>query len=285
VHRFYVREAARSIRQHRGVTTTAIFVLTAALALIGGFLMLSYNAQVALNSLGDRRELIVYLNDGVSDEHRDALSARLSQLYGTVTYVSKEEAWEALRQQIGDPALLEAVDQNPLPASFRIRLKPELLAPDAMEMAARQVAEFPEVEDVRYGAEWVERLHRFSTGLRLGTIGVGLIVAIAVMFVIYNTIHLTVLARRPQVEIMSRLGATARFIGWPFVLEAMFEAGLAAALALGVVFGLQRLLDAQVFAMAFLPPLWALAFFAAAVALAWFAAWLALSRVLRSVGA
>lgn len=284
MHVFYFREASRAFRQHRGVGTTAIFVLTAALALVGGFMMLSYNAQLAVTNLGDRREMIVYLRDETSAVERQALIARLSELYGTVAYVSKEEAWESLRQQIGDPSLLDAVDENPLPASLRIRLKPALTSPESMDAAARQVSEFPEVEDVRYGAEWVRRLHTFGNGLRLGTIAIGLIVAVAVGFVVYNTIHLTVLARRHQVEIMSRLGATDGFIAWPFVLEAVFEVGLAALLALAAVFGLQRLLDTQVIHMVFLPPVWALAFFLTAIALAWFAAWLALSRVLRSVG-
>ena len=221
---------------------------------------------------------------GPYNAERQALITRLSDLYGTVTYVSKDEAWEALRQQIGDPSLLDAVDENPLPASLRIRLKPALVSPESMDAAARQVSEFPEVEDVRYGAEWVRRLHTFGNGLRIGTIAIGLIVAIAVGFVVYNTIHLTVLARRHQVEIMSRLGATDGFISWPFILEAIFEVGLAALLALAAVFGLQRLLDTQVIHMVFLPPVWALAFFLVAIALAWFASWLALSRVLRSVG-
>ncbi|MBI1797313.1 MAG: ABC transporter permease [Candidatus Eisenbacteria bacterium] len=284
MHAFYFREASRSFRQHRGLGTTAIFVLTAALALIGGFMMLSYNAQIAVTNLGDRREMIVYLRDEVTPAERQALITRLSELYGAVTYVSKEEAWEALRRQVGDPSLLDGVDENPLPASLRIRLKPALLTPEAMDAASRQVSGFPEVEDVRYGAEWVRRLHHFGNGLRLGTIAVGLIVAIAVGFVVYNTIHLTVLARRHQVEIMSRLGATDGFIAWPFVIEAVFEVGLAALLALAAVFGLQRLLDAQLIRMVFLPPVWALGFFVVAIALAWFAAWLALSRVLRSVG-
>jgi cell division transport system permease protein len=284
VRAYYFREAARSFRHHRYLASTAIVVLTAALALTGVFLLLTYNAQVALDMMGDRREMIVYLRDDLSAAERDALAGRLRDLYGSVTYVSKEAAWEQMRQQVGDPSLLDAVQDNPLPASLRIKLKPALLAPDSMEAAARQVAQFPEVEDVRYGAEWVRRLDEFGAGLRLGTLAIGLIVAISVVFVLYNTIRLTVLARRQQVEVMSRLGATDRFIAWPFVLEAMFEAGLAAVLALAAVFGLQQALAARLIGIVFLPPLWALAFVGAAVALAWFAAWMALSRVLRGVG-
>ena len=284
MHAYYIREAARSFRQHRGIAYAAIVVLTAALALTGVFLLLTYNAQIALAMMGDRREMIVYLKDDLSDGDRYVLMGRLQDLYGTVTYVSKAQAWEEMRQQVGDPSLLDAVQDNPLPASLRIRLKPALLAPDAMDAAAQQVAQFPEVEDVRYGAEWVRRLDELGARLRLGALAIGGIVALAVVFVLHNTIRLTVLARRQQVEVMSRLGATDQFIAWPFVLEAMFEAGLSALLALGAVFALQQGLAQRIFGLVFLPPLWAAAFMASAVALAWFAAWLALSRVLRAVG-
>jgi cell division transport system permease protein len=284
VHAYYVREAARSFRQHRGVAYAAIVVLTAALSLTGLFLLLTYNAQAALSMVGDRREMIVYLKDEVTDADRERLTETLRTLYGSVAYVSKAQAWEEMRQQVGDPSLLDAVQDNPLPASLRIRLKPALLAPDSMDVAARQVAAFPEVEDVRYGAEWVRRLDELSAGLRLGTLVIGTLVALAVVFVVHNTIRLTVLARRQQVEVMSRIGATDAFIAWPFVLEAMFEAALSALLALAAVFALQQALAPRLFGLEFLPPVWAAAFMASAVALAWFAAWLALSRVLRAIG-
>jgi cell division transport system permease protein len=284
MHAYYFREASRSFRQHRGLAYAAIVVLTAALSLTGMFLLLTYNAQAALSMMGDRREMIVYLKDDVDETTRALLTTRLQDLYGSVTYISKDQAWQEMRQQVGDPSLLDAVQDNPLPSSLRIRLKSALLTPDSMDAAAQQVAAFPEVEDVRYGAEWVRRLDELNAGLRLATLVIGSIVALAVVFVLHNTIRLTVLARRQQVEVMSRLGATDGFIAWPFVLEAMFEAGLAALLALGAVFGLQQALAPRLFGLAFLPPLWAAAFMAAAVALAWFAAWLALSRVMRAIG-
>src|SRR5437667_462002 len=83
-----------------------------------------------------------------------------------------------------------------------------------------------------------------------------------------------VLARRPQVEIMSRLGATDRFIAAPFVIEAMLEAALASLLALAVVFAFQRAFVAQVVDVAFLPWTWAGAFFGLTLALSWVAAML-----------
>jgi len=284
MHAFYLREALRSLRHHGGLATTAILALTAALTLAGMFLLLAHNAEMALQFIGDRRVMVVYLKDEVSDAQRDALNQRLGSLFGAVTYVSKDDAWKEFAQQVGDPQLLEAVGQNPLPASLRVRLRPELMNAPAMAEAARQVQAFPEVEDVRYGAEWVSRLDALNAAVRSGAIAVGLAVAIGIVFVLYNTIRLTVLARRPQVEIMSRLGATDGFVARPFVLEAMFEAVISAVLALAVLYGIERAIAFNIVGVVFLPWTWAAAFVGVAVALAWLAASLALSRVLRSVG-
>ncbi len=284
MHWFYLREAARSFRHHRGLAYTAVFSLTAALTLSGVLVLLTHNAEVQLQALGDRREMVVYLRDDVTPQQRNVLIGRLTDLYGTVTYVSKEEAWKEFSKQLGDPSLLEAVQDNPLPSSLRVKLRPSLETPGVMDQAAKQIGEFPEVEDVRYGQEWVHRLDQIGTTLVKGTVAVGAVVALAILFIVYNTIRLTVLARRPQVEIMSRLGATDGFIAAPFVLEAMFEAGLAAFLSLAILFGVQQGMSARVVGLVFLPLPTALLFVASAIAIAWFAAMLALSRVLRAVG-
>jgi cell division transport system permease protein len=284
MHLFFFREAWRSFRQHRGLGITAVFSLTAALTLSGLFLMLTHNADRALRWIGDRREMVIYLKDDVTPERRGALIESLTRLYGAVTYVSREQAWAEFEEQVGDPALLEAVEENPLPASLRVRLRPPLLNYPAMKEAAQQVSQFPEVEDVRYGAEWVERLDQLGASLQRGALTVGALVAFAIVFVIYSTIRLTVLARRAQVEIMSRLGATDGFIAMPFVIEATLETAVAGVLALGALYGFQQAVASQIVGVVFLPPAWALAFLGGAIALAWLAALLALSRVLRAVG-
>jgi len=285
MHAFFFREAWRSFTAHRGLASTAIFSLTAALALCGVFLLLSHNAEQALQAVGDRRELIIYLKDDVSDAQVQKLQDKIRDLYGVPTFVSRAKAWEEFSEQVGDPELLQAVDTNPLPASLRVKLKPELLNFTAMETAAKQVVEFPEVEDVRYGAEWVRRLDELSNGLHRGTLFAGVLVAIAILFVLYNTLRLTVLARRQQVEIMSKLGASDRFVATPFILEAMLEVFFAALLALGLVFVLQQSLAPRIIGLTFLPLTWCAAFVGGALLLAWMASGYALNRILRTVGA
>lgn len=284
MHLYYFREAWRSMRQHPGLTWTTVISLTASLLLCGVFLLLTHNAQVAVRFIGDRREMVVYLRDEVTPEERDALIARLAELYGTATYVSREQAWEEFSQQIGDPGLLQSVDTNPLPASLRVRLRPELLNYAAMEQAAKQVSQFPEVEDVRYGGEWVRRLDQLQSLLARGTLLVGAVVALAILLVVYNTIRLMVLTRRREVEIMIRLGASDRFVAAPFTIEAIGETLLAAVIALGLLLGIEQFGVQQVVQVTYLPPPWIAGFLAGAVLLAWAASAVALTRTLRSAG-
>lgn len=282
---FFIREAFRSLRHHRGIALTAIVSLTAVLTLSGILLLLTHNARLAMNVIGDRREMIVYLRDDVTASQRDLLIGRISDLYGTVTYVNKEQAWQEFVRQVGDASLLESVGDNPLPASLRIKLKPELLVPTEMDSTAARISRFPEVEDVRYGQEWVRRLWELGELLTRVTIVVLALVGLAIVLVLYNTIRLTVLARRSQVETMVRLGATDRFIATPFVIEALIEAAVAIALALGIMLGIQAAVASRlVGGLQFLPWEVALMFVGAVLFLAWLATMLALARVMRAIG-
>lgn len=285
MHTFYFREAWRSFAAHRGLALTTIFSLAAALTLCALFLLVSWNASQALRAIGDRREMVVYLKDDIADADLQALQARIAELYGASTYVSREQAWEEFSQQVGDAELLRAVDTNPLPASLRVKLKPELQNFVSMDASAKQIGGLPGVEAVRFGGEWVRRLDAVDAGARNAALAVGILVALAIVFVIHNTMRLTVLARRPQVEIMMRLGASDRFISMPFLVEALLQTFAASVVALALVFGLQRVLASHVEGLVFLPPLWTGAFLAGSLVLAWAVSAMALARVLRSSAA
>ena len=284
MHLFYWREAWRTFESHRGLAITSIVSLAAALTLCGIFVLLDHNARQALQILGDRREMIVYLKDDVSDAQLAVLMDKVRQYFGEPTYVNRKQAWQEFTEQVGDPDLLSGVEDNPLPSSLRVRLKPELLSFAAMEQAAKQVQAFSEVEDVRYGAEYIRRLDQFSSGLRSTALGVGLLVALAIVLVLYNTLRLTVLARRQQVEVMLRMGASDRFIAMPYQFEALMQTGIAAAVALLLMFGLQQALATRLTGLTFLPWNWALGFVGSALLVAWVASTAALTRILRVIG-
>ena len=284
MHLFFFREAWRSLNTHRGLALTAIFSMTAALTLCGVFLLVSHNAQTALQAMGDRREMVVYLKDEAGDAAVKALRDKIAQYYGSSTFVSRAQAWSEFEQQVGDPELLQAVGTNPLPASLRVKLRPELQNFAAMDTCARQIESFPEVEGVRFGAEWVRRLDTLYATAKRAAIAIGGVVALALVLVVYNTLRLSVLARRHQVEVMCRLGAGDHFVAMPFVIEAVAQTLVSALLALGLMFALQQALAPRLQGLAFLPAPWSVAFVAGAALLAWLASALMLTRILRTVG-
>jgi len=284
MHLYFWREAWRTFHAQRGLAVTTIVSLAAALTLCGMFVLLDHNARQPLNAIGDRREMIVYLKDDVTDAQLATLMDKVKQYFGEPTYVSQKQAWDEFSAQVGDPDLLSGVQDNPLPASLRVRLKPELLSYAAMEQAAKQVLEFPEVEDVRYGAEYVRRLDEFSSGLRTTTFTVGGLVALAIVLVLYNTLRLTILARRQQVEVMLRLGASDRFIATPYLFEALLQTGIAAGVALLLLFGLQQGLATRLAGITFLPWTWVGGFAGGALLVAWVTSSAALTRILRAIG-
>lgn len=278
---YFLTEAWRGMWHHRSLTLTAIASLAGALLTIGIFLLFTANAQQALSTLGDRREVMVYLREAAPQEEVDALLARMSALYGQATYVSKQEAWDEFARELGGDELLKAVNENPLPASIRLKLRPEFLNYRSMERIADSLTGEPVVEEVRFGGEWVRRLDQFADSLARINLIVGLIVALGVLIVVANTIRLTVVARRELLRIMALVGASPGFLRAPLVVEGVLVATLAALLALGLLAAAWAGLDGRPMALVFLPWRWMLAFVAAAAFLGFSGSMLALVTVSR----
>ena len=278
---YFVTEAWRGMWHHRSLTLTAIASLAGALLTIGIFLLFTANAQQALTTLGDRREVMVYLREAAPQEEVEALLARVSALYGQATYVSKQEAWDEFAKELGGDELLKAVNENPLPASIRLKLRPEFLNYRSMERIADALTGEPLVEEVRFGGEWVRRLDQFADSLTRINLIVGLIVALGVLIVVANTIRLTVVARRELLRIMALVGASPGFLRAPLVVEGVLVAVLAALLALGLLAATWAGLDGRPIALVFLPWKWMLAFVGSAAFLGFTGSMLALVTVSR----
>jgi cell division transport system permease protein len=264
---WFIVEAWRGLWFHRSTTWTALLSVFGSFLVLGVFLLFTANVQHALAALGDRREVVVYLRDSATNDEREALIARLDSLYGVATYVSREQAWEEFAKELGGTELLEAVGQNPLPASIRLKLRPEYLNFGAMEKLSDALSTEPMVEEVRFGGEWVQRLDAFIATLRFVDLAIGIVVALSVIFVVANTIRLAFIARRETMRIMALVGASNGFIFAPLVLEGVIAAGIAAILAVGAVHGAGAYLDGRPVDILPLPLSWSVLFVAGAMLL------------------
>ena len=194
------------------------------LFILGLFLLITFNLYGAVEQLRTRVEIEIYLKDKATAKQVSLLKKTVATMpeVQEVRYVSKEMAAEEFRDAFGEN-LLEAIPENPLPASLRIRLTEVHRSSEGAERIARTVRGKTIVEEVVYGKTWVQQLDRLVLIFFAADLVVGIAIASATLLVIANTIKLTVLARRESIEIMKLVGATDAFIRRPFFFEGLFQ--------------------------------------------------------------
>ena len=232
---YFITEVAHSLRRNTWMSLASVGTVAVSLFVLGVFLILVLNMNRMASMLESQVQISVYLEDSVSDVDRRGLEHDIRNLQGIahVDYVSRDEAKARLAERLGDQKyLLDALgDTNPLPDSFEVTVT----QPDMVETAAKAIGEFPGIESTRYGQDVVQHLFDITRLMRIFGVALMLLLAAATVFIIANTIRLTVYARRKEVAIMKYVGATDWFIRWPFLLEGIvlgFVGGILAALAL-----------------------------------------------------
>ncbi len=251
---YFIREVFISIKRNNWMSFASISTVAVSLFVLGMFLIIVLNMNRMASMLESQVQINVYLDDKLDSTETDELEDNLKKLQGieSVHYVSREDAIDRLKERLGDQKyLLDALDEkNPLPSSFEVTVKQPLM----VETAAKAIERLGGVESVKYGQDVVEHLFDMTRLVRIFGFTLMLLLAGATLFIISNTIRLTVFARRKEIAIMKYVGATDWFIRWPFLLEGVvlgFFGGILASLALRSIYGL---ITAKVYStLAFLP--------------------------------
>ena len=251
---YIVRETMISLKRNSWMSFASIGTVAVSLFVLGMFLILVVNMNRMVASLESQVEISVYVKDEVSDSGIHALEERITQMQGveSVKYVDRETAMKRFRERLGDQQfLLDSLGEtNPLPNSFEVRI----LRPDMVRTAAEAIAEMPGVETAKYGQDVVEHLFDITRLVRLFGLALMFVLAMATLFIISNTIRLTVFARRKEIAIMKYVGATDWFIRWPFLLEGIVLGCLGGIVAAIVLRGAYRVIAAKIYdTLAFFP--------------------------------
>jgi cell division transport system permease protein len=180
-----------------------------------------------------------------------------------VRFVSKEEGLQALKAQMEHQgSILENLRDNPLPDALDIRLTAAGQSAASLEGLAAKLDALEGIEAVEYGQRWIGRVARILDLFRLVGYTMGGLFFVAAVFIVGNTIRLTLYSRREEVEIMRLVGATDRFIMVPFYLQSMIQGALGGVMGLGALLVMYALLQARLeegmrlylLNMRFLPP-------------------------------
>jgi len=272
----------------------AVATVAVALTILAFFAIVVLNVQKLTRHWGEEVQVIAYL-DSVPDEKglRQWIGdiRRLPEV-ADVAFVSRQEALKRFRKRLaGDADLLAGVDPEILPASLEISLRQSHRNRQGVEALVSRLRQNPALSDLRYGQEWLERFESFLSLLRLAGAILGGFLLFAALFIVANTIKLTLYARRDELEVMALVGATPAFIKSPFLLEGAVQGALGGVLAVAGAYTLfllflQQGLDSLLLAsggtqVTFLPWTWQLLVVAAGILLGFTGSLLSLRKFVR----
>ncbi len=231
---YLLKEGIAGLSRTKWASMTSIISLSLALLLIGILFRLSYNLYDSALSLRDSVELEVFLYD-LDDQDISLMEQALLSLDEVegISFISKDSAATIMRSEFGT-GVEDLVALDFLPASFKLSLRRDIPAEKIVVVAA-ELEEWIGVEDIKYNASLLQLMEtNLKTLTRMGIV-IGLLVLIAAMLLVFNTIRLTVYARRDVIKAMKLVGATNRFIRAPFVIEGIIQGFIAGGISASVL--------------------------------------------------
>ncbi|MEB3102371.1 permease-like cell division protein FtsX [Ferviditalea candida] len=223
----HLREGSKNIIRNGWMSFASTSAIAISLFILGVFVLLALNVNYLADQIEKQVEIRVYLDVNLPKDQIPVLQNQIGSIpeVSKVTFVSKEEGYRILKEKLGkeNQDMLEGYDgaNNPLPDSFTVEVdEPRNVAQAAGQIMALNNGKSPApIGKVNYGQGTVETMFKVTALVR--NVGLAMVVGLMItaMFLISNTIKLTIIARRKEIGIMKLVGATNGFIRWPFFIE------------------------------------------------------------------
>ncbi len=237
---YLTKEGFRNVWVNRLMSIASTCVLMSCLIMIGIASMLLINMQSIIDSIEEENVIVVYVKDGATHAQTEKVGQELKALANikSCAFISKEDAFAQQLEELGSTAeLFSGLEENPLPDSYKVTVSDIAL----FDTTVGDIKKLDNVISVRENREFAAQLSSLKTTvtyISLSVIGLLLIVS---LFIISNTIRVTMFSRRLEISIMKSVGATNWFIRWPFMIEGMILGILSGILSLGAVWGIYEL--------------------------------------------
>ena len=232
---YLIGEGFSNVFKNKKSTGASLMIMCATMIIFGIFLILGENINHFVSEVESAQGIQVFINNDATQEQMDTLGEQIRALDGvsTVEFVSKEQALEQMKERFGEQQdLLDGYEENNIfPASYIVTMT-DLTRSEEIQ---NQILTFENVKKITSRDETVSTLIDLANGIKIVT---GVILALLIIisvFIIANTIKLTVHARRKEISIMKYVGATNGFIRWPFIVEGMIIGIIASVISIVIV--------------------------------------------------
>lgn len=241
---YLIGEGFSNVFKNKKSTGASLMIMCATMIIFGIFLILGENINHFVDEIKSEQGFQVFLNKDATDEEIQKVGEEIKALDGvsTAEYKDKEYALNTMKEKLGDRAeLIEGYGPDYFPPSYVVTLTDLNMSKDVQN----KIMEFDNVTKITSSDQTVSTLLGLARGIKLVT---GIILALLIVisiFIISNTIKLTVHARRKEISIMKYVGATNNFIRWPFIVEGMIIGIFASIISIVIVGGAYSLLAEQ----------------------------------------
>lgn len=216
--RYLTHEGIKNIAINRLMSVASVAVLMSCLVIIGFALLLFLNVDSLLNHIESQNVVMAFCEIGADESvvSNTQMNLELIDNIESVTFVSKSEAYEAVVASLGENAeILNNIDKDFLPDGFRIVVDDMSIFSETVS----KIASLDTVASVQQNSDLAEKFEEIRTAVTYISVGVILVLFVVSMFIIANTVRITMFSRKLEISIMKAVGATNWFIRWPFLVE------------------------------------------------------------------
>lgn len=235
--KYLTHEGFRNVWVNRLMSLASVTVLMACLIIMGAGIMIYFNINNVVDKVQSQNVVMVYVADDASEDETTQIGTSLKGISNVESceFVPKEVAFqEQIQSMGGDAALFEGFDEIPLPDAYKVTVK-DL---SQFENTVSQIKQINKVDSVRENSDLASKLLSLRHAVSIVSVGLVVMLFLVALFIISNTIRITMFSRKLEISIMKAVGATNWFIRWPFMIEGMILGTISGIVSLGVLWGL-----------------------------------------------
>lgn len=249
---YLIGEGIHNVLKNKKSTVASLMIMCATMIIFGLFFVIGENINYFMHEVESSQGIQVFINNDATDQEVEDLGKSISQLNGvnSTTFVSKDEALNQLMNRFGDKSYLLDVykERKIFPASYVVTLTDLKLSSEVQQ----EISSMQSVKKITSSNETISTLINLANGIKIITLVILILLIVISIFIIANTIKLTVHARRREISIMKYVGATNGFIRWPFIIEGVIIGILAGVISVALVGGAYNLVASRILTSEFI---------------------------------
>ncbi|MCB2353287.1 permease-like cell division protein FtsX [Clostridium estertheticum] len=243
--KYFIMDALKSLKRNKTVSIASVATVAATLFILGVFLLIVFNVNAGVKELGSKLQATVYLKDNITIADKSSIERTLNGVTGvsSITFQDKNDALDNAKKQFGkeNESLTKGLEKI-FPTAYVVKVE----KPEMVSSVVKAVTGLKGIEKINDGRETVDKIIKITNTLKIVGIVLFAILVSVSLFLIGNTIKITVYSRKKEIGIMKFVGATDWFIRWPFIIEGMLLGISGAIISTGVLYYAYKLVFEKV---------------------------------------